>query len=313
MKKILLLATVLISLQGRAQYASVDEYVKKLGPLEDFNVATIADTISRKFPDKQEKARAIFYWIANNIAMDPKAIRSNDTKKNDPVMVVQLRKATALGFATLFQEMCSMANIRCLIIDGYVKNFAEDINNKPDEVNHSWNVVQLGQSPDKWHYVDAAKASGFLDKKMSMFTKNFTSEYFFADKGLFNIDHYPDNAAWYLGGEQKNLSSFYALPVIGQVAYAYGLGKPSPLTGHIKTKNTKPIQFGFQHRSPQPIGSISLLIGEGNKQVKPEPMNFTDNAGTVNFSFTFKKADTYPVRIMVDGKELLQYIVESEE
>lgn len=313
MKKILLLLAVVITSEVHAQYSSVDEYVKQLGGLENFNVATIADTISRKFNAKEEKARAIFYWIANNIAMDPKAIRSNDMKKNDPVIVIQLRKATPLGFATLFQEMCSMANIRCLIVDGYVKNFADDINNKPDEVNHSWNVVQLGQSPDKWHYVDAAKASGFLDKKMSVFTKNFTSEYFFADKALFNIDHYPDNSAWYLGGEQKSLNAFYGLPVIGQLAYAYALGKPAPLTGNIKTKNTKAVQFSFSHRAPQPISSITLVIGEGNKQTKPEPMNFTDNGGSVSFSYTFKKADTYPVRILVDGKELLQYIVESEE
>ena len=71
--------------------------------------------------------------------------------------------------------MCSQANIRCLSVDGYVKNFPEEINDIPDEINHSWNVVQLGLSPEEWYYVDAAKGSGYLDKKRSVFTKKFTS------------------------------------------------------------------------------------------------------------------------------------------
>ncbi len=290
-----------------------DEYVKQLGALEKFNVSIIADTITRKFPDKKDKARAIFYWIANNISLDPKAMKSNDTKNNTPEMVVQLRRATPLGFSLLVQEMCSQANIRCLVVDGYIKNNAEDINNKADEINHSWDVVQLGQSPDKWYYVDAAKASGYLDKKMTTFTKQFTSEYFFADKKLFNLDHYPDNSAWFLDGEQKSLKEFYALPVIGNTAYVYGLQKPMPITGLIKAKLSNTINFSFNYNASKTISTISLVMGSGNRELKPEPMNFTDNGGSVKFSYKFKKADSFPMKVMVDGKVLLEYFVEIED
>ena len=293
--------------------SSNDEYVKQLGALETFNVATIADTITRKFSNKKDKARAIFFWIANNISLDAKAMRSNDNKKTDPVAVIQTRKATPLGFAMLIQEMCSMASIRCLVVDGYIKNFPEEINNKPDEINHSWNVIQLGQSPEQWYYIDAAKASGFLDKKMTVFTKRFTSEYFFADKTLFNLDHYSDNSAWQLGGEQKSLREFYALPVIGNAAYSFGLRKPTPLTGYMKVKTKTPVKFNFSYNNANPITSISLIINEGNKQLKPEPMNFTDNGGLVSFNYTFKKEDAYPVRILANGNEILIYNVEVEE
>ncbi|MBC7536128.1 MAG: hypothetical protein H7258_10575 [Ferruginibacter sp.] len=312
----LLVVSLINNVHGQPQQivlSANDEYVKNLGALETFNVATIADTITHKFADKKDKARAIFYWVSNNISLDAKAIKSNDNKKVDPVIVVQTRRATPLGFANLIQEMCSMANIRCLVVDGYVKNYAEEIDNKAEEINHSWNVVQLGQSPDKWFYIDAAKASGYLDKKMAVFTKLFTSEYFFADKTLFNLDHYPDNSAWFLGGEQKSISQFYSLPVIGNTAYAYGLQKPVPITGMIKTKTTNTISFSFNYNPSMAISTISLVMGEGNKQSKPEPMNFTDNGGSVKFNYKFKKADTFTVKILVDGKELLQYIVEVEE
>jgi hypothetical protein len=213
----------------------------------------------------------------------------------------------------LVQEMCSMANIRCLVVDGYVKNYPEDINNKPDEINHSWNVVQLGQSPEEWYFIDAAKASGYVDKKNTVFTKRFTSEYFFPGKTLFNLDHFPDNKAWQLGGGPKGLNEFYAMPVICNAAYTYGLQKPSPMNGFIKTKTKNTTSFSFSYNGSIPITGISLIMGEGNKQLKPVPINFTDNGGTISFNYQFKKDDSFPLRIMVDGKELMQYYMEVSE
>ncbi|MBP6372122.1 MAG: transglutaminase domain-containing protein, partial [Ferruginibacter sp.] len=106
------LFTVLVSPVIAQNFASVDSAVKQFGGMSDKNVATIAQTITLAFPEKISKARAIYYWIAKNIALDPKASRSNDQKNSDPVKVIELRKATPLGFSLLFQEMCSQAGIR---------------------------------------------------------------------------------------------------------------------------------------------------------------------------------------------------------
>lgn len=295
------------------RYTAVDAYTTKLGFLESLNVARIADTLTRKLVDKEQKARAIFFWIAHNISLDARAIKSNDQRKSAPEDVVKQRKATPLGFAKLFQEMSSQANIRCLVVDGYAKNNTENINNPADEINHSWNVVQLGQSPDQWFFVDAAKASGFNDKKFSNFTPDFTPNYFFAEKALFNLDHYPDNSAWQLGGGSKSLKDFYALPVIARGAYAIGLKKPIPVTGFIKTKIKNKVLFSFTCNKDIVIQNVSLMIGEGKKMQKPEPMNFTASNGLVNFSYQFKTDDNFPVKIIVDGKEMLQYMVEVTE
>ncbi|MEP6711550.1 MAG: transglutaminase domain-containing protein [Ferruginibacter sp.] len=290
----------------------VDEYVKTLGPLDNLNVATIADTISRKFDDKKDKVRAIFYWLTNNISWDLKAMKANDPKNNDPVKVIQYRKATPLGYSLLLQEMCSLANIRCLSVDGYIKNFPEDINNKPDEINHSWNVVQLGQSPEQWFYIDAAKASGYADKKMSIFTKHFTSEYFFADRTLFNLDHYPNNGAWQLGGGPKNIKEFFALPVISDAAYEYGLKKLQPATGYLKSKTDKAVIFSYTYNG-KGLSSVVLVIGDEKKGAKSEPMNFSATGSILTFSYQFKKEDEYPVKVMIDGKEFVSYYIESSE
>lgn len=318
MKKIalLLLIIFIFNLDIHAQnpeYKTVDTYIQKLGSLDSQNVATISEMITKNFGDKKEKARAIFYWISNNISLDLKAAKQADDKKNDPVLVIKSRKATPLGYAMLFQEMSSQANIRCLIVDGYTRNNAEDINNMADDLNHAWNVVQLGQSPEQWFYVDACKASGYADKKFSVFTKQFTSEYFFADKPVFNLDHYPNNQAWLLGTGAKNLKDFYALPVIGPAAYSYSIQNLVPATGLIKTKTKAQVSFKFGIDTDAPISSVTMLVGDTKKQPKTEAMNFTIAAGKIVFQYQFKKDDTYPITIQIDGKDVLMYNVEATE
>ncbi|MEO6406750.1 MAG: transglutaminase domain-containing protein [Ferruginibacter sp.] len=314
-KKIVFLLSsfVLFHFYSKAQkedYLPVDKKVQNLGSLDSFNVAIIADTITRPFAEKEQKARAIYYWISHNIKLDLKASKSNDNKNNDPVIVVKTRKATPLGYAMLFQEMSSMANIRCLIVEGYIKNNTEDINNIPDEVNHAWNVVQLGQSPEQWFYVDAMKASGYADKKMSAFTQQFTSQYFFANKTLFNLDHYPNNSAWLLGPGAKGLKEFYALPVIANAAYIYDLKTINPTIGFIKTNLKKVVQFRYGMGSDSTITSVDMVIGDNKKSQKTEPMNFDVTGGKLVFDFQFKKEDSFPIRIFVNGKDFLQYNVE---
>ena len=72
MKPILLLLSAItaFTLSGYAQKTyPADAVVARFGALENKNVATIADTITAPFPAKADKARAIFYWIANQIAL----------------------------------------------------------------------------------------------------------------------------------------------------------------------------------------------------------------------------------------------------
>lgn len=306
------LATISLSF-AQNNYAAADEYVAKLGSMDSLNLARIAKNITGSFTDKGQQSRAIFYWIANNIALDPKAIKGNDQRKSLPEDVVKLRKGTALGFAKLFQEMATIANIRCLVVDGYTRTGIDDLNSPPDEINHSWNVVQLGQSPDTWQVLDVAKASGTLDEKMTLFTKKFESGYFFTDKILFNLDHFADNDAWQLGSGPKSMKEFYALPVIESAAYEYGLRKPTPATGFIKTRTKSKVSFSIPVSSAVSVSNVSLIIGEGRRMQKPEPMNFSGSGGAITFSYQFKVEDTYPVKILVDEKVILEYMVEVNE
>ncbi len=301
------------SIQAQSKYSAVDAFVKQAGILDSQNMATVARTIAKPFDDPEMKARAIYTWIATNIQMDAKAMRNGDERKSLPEEVMKNRKATAQGFATLFQEMSSLNNIRCLIINGYSRNNIEDLNNPADEINHSWNVVQLGQSPQQWFYVDVCKASGFLDERKNVFTPSFTSQYFFAERPIFNLDHYPDNGAWQLGPGPKSIREFYSLAVIHPAAYVYQVQKLSPAQGLIKTKTKAKVNFSFPVTTNSGIEKINLLMGTGKRQQKSEPMNFDYSKGAISFSYQFKNEDSFPVKILINDHPVAEYMVEVSE
>jgi transglutaminase/protease-like cytokinesis protein 3 len=290
----------------------VDEYVKSLGSLDTLNMGTISYIVTKKFPENKDKVRAIFDWIAYNISFDCKSSRNNGNEKNDPDYVLKSRKATASGYAALFQDMCSVAKIRCLTVDGYAKYTVEQIDNKPDEFNHTWIVVQLGQSPETWHYVDPTWGSGYTDDKMTVYTKSYNDAYFFADKKTFDAQHFADNKAWQLSGGSKSIKDFLSLPVVKHAAYEYGISSFAPTSGMIKAKTKVPVQFSYRINNNAVIDIVALQLGS-DKKVRNKTVDYVIKNNTITFSYKFEEEDSYPVTILINGKPVLGYIVEVTE
>ena len=297
--------------QGNKNFTAIDEYVKKLGKLDTLTMGTISSIVTKPFEDKEEKARAIYSWIANNIEYDVKMAKSGNVNKNSPTEVLQYRKAVGIGFASLFQDMCSSADIRCLTADGYLKNSAEQIGESDVEINHSWAVVQLGKSPEEWYYVDPALASGTTDAAMKTFTPAYTNAYFFPDKKRFNWQHFPDNEAWKLGEAPKTKKDFYALPVIKTAAYEFEITKFAPALGKVKTTPANAVVFTLSFRNTSDISKVELVYGEPKKQ-KTKEVIFNSSSGGISFSNKFEEGE-YPVMIKINGKEVIAYHLSSEE
>lgn len=297
---------------SKEDFKVVDDYVKTLGKLDTLNMGTISQVVTKKFPDPKDKARAIFDWIAYNISFDLKAGRESDNEKNGSDIVLKTRKANAAGYAALFQDMCSVQKIRCLTVDGYAKYSTEQINEKPDGFNHTWAVVQLGVSPDKWYYVDPAWGTGYTDDKLKVFTKAYNDDYFFADRIIFNSQHYPDNGAWQLGPGPKSLSGFLSQPLVKSAAYEYRLTKFLPNDGLIKAKLGKAVVFNLKLNTNANIDIVALEIGEGKKK-KTKTVDHSFSKGSMIFSYKFDDEDIYPVTILINNKPLLAYLVDVSE
>jgi hypothetical protein len=316
-KKILPFLFLLISIKtfsqtNKGDFREVDEYVKSLGSLDTLNMGTISYILTKKFPDSKDKSRAIYDWIAYNISFDIKAARTNGNEKSNSDIILKTRKATSSGYAALFQDMCSVAKIRCLTVDGYLKNSTEQFSEKPDEYNHTWNVVQLGQSPESWYYVDPTLGSGYTDDKITLYTKAYDDAYFFADKSIFNLQHFPDNKAWLLGVGSKNSKNFFSLPIIKNGAYEFGISVFLPDDGFIKTTVSSNVEFSFKVYPASAIDIVALAIGEDKKK-KIKTVDYTFSKGVVKFTYKFDVENSYPVTILINNKPVLGYLVEARE
>ena len=300
---------------SRAQssnYQSVDQYVLSLGPMPGLNLAVITDSLTLPFTSKAEKARALFIWMANYIEIDPKTTSNYDNRTNDASGVFLRRKGNPTGISLLFQEMCSLASIRCISVEGYYKYHTDEIGDPSDEPNYAWNVVQLSTSPTEWYYIDVSSASGFLDRRKSTFTRQVNDVYFFADRVVFNLQHYPANKAWQLGEGPASVKSFYNLPCVLPGAYAYKLSSALTPSGLFVTSTEKKSTFKLLARRQDQINNIELIIGEGAKAGKPIRVNFTIENNTIEFQHTFAKSDTYPATVLFDGLEVLRFVAEVE-
>jgi len=309
----LLCFTAALNAQSSDRYKTVDDYVQSLGSLDTLNVGTISHLLTKKFPESTDKVRAIFYWIANNISIDVKMAKNGSNEKMLSEIILKTRKANANGYATLFQDMCSVAKIRCLTVDGYIKKTVEDINNVPDELNHTWAVIQLGQSPEAWYYVDPEWGSGYVDDKATAFTRKFDDRYFFANKTLFNLQHFPDNMAWQLGNSgPKSIKDFFAQPIVKRDAIEFNLNSYLPNEGFIKANTKKAMAFNFKVASNTKIDIVSLQLGTGKKS-RTKTVDYTFNNGVVSFTYKFDEEDSYPVSVLINNKAVLGYFAEISE
>jgi hypothetical protein len=312
LKLVILFSTLTTHIFAQQNFAKADAHALKVGKLDSTNMGTIATLLTKPFAEKIDKARAIYTWIANNITYDVKAASKEQTDKNTTAEVLLYRKAVGIGFATLFQDMCSSAGIRCLTADGHIKRNTEEIGDNELEKNHSWAVVQLGLSPDTWHYVDVALASGSVDEEMKVFTKKFSSNYFFADKAIFNWQHFPDNPAWKLDVGPKNKKEFLALPIIRAAAYDWQLKKFTPELATQKTKLSTPVNFSFVFGKADAVTKVTIQYGNG-KRKKIKNALYNQSGNTLTFSYKFDVEDNYPVTISINDAELITYKFEVTE
>jgi hypothetical protein len=283
------------------------------GAMLGANVATVTDAITMPFGNNRQKAMAIYAWIGKHFSLDPKLVKSEDNRNILPEQIMRTRKSTTLGLATLFQEMCSQADIRCLIVDGFHKYNMEQIGDPAEEPNYYWNVVQLGTTSSDWNYVDVSKACGSLDAKMSMFNAKFSTLYFFPDKTTFNREHYPINAAWIMGEAAGSIKDYYNRPLIGPAAYRGHLRGIYPFEGRIKIKPGQLIHFSYRMNRLKDLKEITLTKIEGRKVIPAITLPHEINGNEISFDHVFQQEGEFETSIFINGEWLLSYWIEVSE
>jgi hypothetical protein len=314
MKKfVLIFIAALFSLTTIAQrdYSHVDEEMAKEKFVDTLDVVKLAAAIGSKFGTPAEKVRAFYYWISNNIVWDLAGLQDSDELKSEPGEVLKRRKGNSLGYANLFQEMCSANDIRCLKIDGYARSSAFDLMNPVSEINHNWNIVQLGKSPEQWYNIDCFWGAGISDAEFKTFTKRYTKEWFFTDKLVFSYTHLARIEEWRMANKNMSLKAFNKLPVLREGYVKFGGSTFTPSEGVTKVKEGGKFIITITLKKASEIQKVMLRLSDERK-AKAEEAVFTTKGNTLTITIPNKEGQEIPVYVFLDDYLTLAYYVNFE-
>ncbi|XP_037087625.1 hillarin-like [Pollicipes pollicipes] len=161
------------------------------------------------------KARAIFYWIVNNIRFDWSLLDS----RLDAADVLLRRAGVCREYVLLFSELCDKVGLRAKRLHGFAKNhdYKPGHHFRPKEdATHAWSAVFVRGS---WRLVDCTWGAGFTDTA-GQFVPRVNEFYFLSDPEDLGWTHFPfddsekDYDRWQLLVLPQTLEEFNRLPKV---------------------------------------------------------------------------------------------------
>jgi hypothetical protein len=178
--------------------------------------------ITRDFSTDEEKVRAIYSWIIQNIAYEPKEYKkfdyrfSNIKERNvkeeltrQKIIERTLQKGIAVceGYAFLFEKLCELQGITNYLVRGDTKTTIEGIG-KEFSTSHLWNVAYIDGIP---FLFDPTWGAGKFHQK---FIKEPNYYYYKTPPYSFFKTHYPDLYEDALIPDEISKQEFSELPLI---------------------------------------------------------------------------------------------------
>ncbi|MEM9929448.1 MAG: transglutaminase domain-containing protein [Bacteroidota bacterium] len=140
----------------------------------------------------EEQLWQLAFWIADNIAYD--VDRQIGAPKSCDDSTLKYRRGHCSDYATLFKDMCTLANLDCYLVEGYAKKWGGRSEQQFEQPDHVWNAVVLA---DTILLFDLTWAAGVVSEGKT-FEKAFNPAMINADPATFLSTHLPAVPQWQL-------------------------------------------------------------------------------------------------------------------
>ncbi|MDX1665894.1 MAG: transglutaminase domain-containing protein, partial [Saprospiraceae bacterium] len=181
--------------QEQASFDKIDRHARQAPAELTPNLAELTAYLIEPAVGDLEKVRSIYTWITHHITYDQKAVEGEKVGRiNRNIQDILNRgKAICSGYANLFREMCALADMEAVVVDGYSKGTLTSRPNlkRPD---HAWNAVVID---DEWRLLDATWGASVIDRNND-FVQTYRSSYFLTPPELFVLNHLPLDPRWQL-------------------------------------------------------------------------------------------------------------------
>ena len=290
-------------------------------PLNDLK--SLADKLTRSLPTEEEKFRAIYVWVANNIEYDYSLFLKNKQKRESLKKpedlaawnkgfclrvfknLLEKQKTVCSGYAYLVRELATHARLACVIIDGYGRNTQSNVGGT-GIANHSWNAVRLH---NKWYLSDVTWSSGAYDTEQSRYVQKFDVSYFLADPSSFVQNHYPLDPTWMLLTHKPTLDQFLNGPLIYSGALLHEIHEMFPKTLNLVAAKGETVSFQFVKSGDEIIESVQLSVEGPNAKQTFDAHFQAKPGGRYCVDHTFPARGTQTVHFLLNERYVFTYVV----
>ncbi|WP_025739918.1 transglutaminase domain-containing protein [Aquimarina pacifica] len=294
--------------------------LNKNAPID--NLPLLAYNLTHKLSTKVEKFRAIYSWVCHNIKGDntqhTKVNNKRKKLKEDSISFMKWnnsykkiafkklrthKRTMCTGYAYLIKELCYLAEIESVIIDGYGRSIDSNINELEIQ-NHSWNAVKLNK---KWYLCDATWSSGYMNV-YNRFVNEYNDGYFLTDPILFGKNHFPSEQKWSFDKDLTALA-FVRAPMVYGETFEHKITPLIPKKLDLSIHKDDEIKFGFKTSNTILNKNISLIYYIGNEEKKLKIYNIRNENNIISFNCTFKNKGTYDTHLKINGDIVATYTI----
>ena len=217
-------------------FSGIDSYVLGLRTGRNITESELARFITQQSQTKIEKARAIFIWLAVNIAYDT---NYRIYSKED---AIRQRRGVCQAYSELFRSLGELSGLEVVVISGDSKPITYQ---RPSDINrggHAWNAVKLDDG--RWALVDATWGAGYVNNKK--FTRKLDDHWFDPAPEIFIFTHLPKEDNWQLLDRPVARDDFLRIPPLSPQLVAWGFNPEATLSYFINTGGASfPEQFSI--------------------------------------------------------------------
>lgn len=296
-------------------YAKVDNIVKAYS--KSFSSSDkLAEQINKDFTRDDEKARAVFTWIATNIKYDYAAYGVNERpvaytfrtqeekiakekamKQELAQKTLKSKKGVCQGYSTLYLVVAQKLGLECEIIPGTSKSHPSHIGKGPGARDHAWNAVKIG---NEWKLLDTTFGAGTVTGAKPQFVFKFNDKYFFSDPDTFFLNHFPDDKKWLL--TDKTEKDFANLPLYYGDYLMKGYEFITPEAGVFKAAPSGFIAFKVSNLKAGDLVHYAYSRDNVVKEIKPE---YTGTTAT--FNIPLSNASVGTLTVYINQKSVASY------
>lgn len=278
----------------------------------------LAGRINADFTSEDDKARAIFTWIASNIKYDLQLYAANGGQRQvaftyrtpaEKAQKVKLfnqqliattwhsKKAVCHGYTELYNHLAKLCQLESVMIPGTSKSQPSHIGKLPIALDHAWNAVKTN---GKWHLLDVTWGAGAVNGATGKFEPRFNDSYFFTDPDTFFLNHFPENPKMLM--TQKTPEDFSKLPLYYGEYLSSDYKIIAPFAGIISAGS--PVSFRIENLEAY---RISYVFSSDNQFHPVEPTvvgNFTE------FAIPLGKNDSGYLTLYINSNSAVTYKIQ---